>query len=215
MEHSPAPTTINPQHKHFFSAGFYNWLFQANPPDSEPLTNGPSISLTFLYLALSLGISLTLFCMARAKLQRIKRFEINTFGSSIFTIRVLVLIQVLMAVFMSINLLFSVLIIVSNSMDDSEQLLEAKKWMTILMSILYQARAIFSYLVVLNIIFEMISLLFLIRMEEDKSMPEILYQANNRGKKYRNFVRKERILNMLFDLLQLYTICVKCIGFYP
>lgn len=88
----------------------------------------------------------------------------------------LLLIQCTMWCSLFIYILLALLIVVSNTLWQHEAILSPlKKILVLLMSVLYQGRAMFSYVVVLNIIFEMVGLIFLIKMEETKSMPEILY----------------------------------------
>ena len=154
---------------------FYDFMFWADPPKTEPLINSPSIALTFLYVAISTAISGKIIHMARLKVVLIKKACVNTYGSSIFTFRVLLLIQIAMWCNLIVYGLLSLLIIVANTLWRYAIMVPIKKGIIVLMGIFYQGRSLSSYLVVLNVIFEMISLIFLIKMEQTKSMPEILY----------------------------------------
>ena len=168
-------------HQEFFSHAFYDFIFQAKPPKLDPLESKSSIILTFLYICTSILVSSWLSYSARAKLIRIKQAADNNQGVSIFTIRVLVLIQLMMVTFVTVNLLLSLLIIAAISGDNTPSRLIVKKILVVILAIVYQLRAMFSTLVFLNIIFEIISITFLIRMETRRSIPEILFQASNRG----------------------------------
>lgn len=70
--------------------------------------------------------------------------------------------------------------------------------------------------VVINIIFEFISLLYIITNEENKSMAQILYLqklADRTVVEKGKLLRQERIIYCLMRTLMLYSFIVRCTGF--
>lgn len=60
-------------HIRFLPHDFYNWLFHADPPETEPLINSPSIGLTLLQITIATVISGKIIQMARRKVIQIKK----------------------------------------------------------------------------------------------------------------------------------------------